>query len=191
MKVEFKYSKCVDGLAKLTKYMKQPEFVLSSVFSFVLVLGVLCVTATIFAQLPAPIPAANAKDKPVTVTPPAIQPQPPIEPSKIEASGISIPITAYQHDVQTDDGCTLVICQDDLRKFVVFDKNGSIVIDVKTIDISIKRLGTQPRVQCKVFNGVYEPSNPKIVDWSWEKISIVSSEDFQRIIDNTDGLNRK
>ncbi|QDU30651.1 hypothetical protein ETAA8_57980 [Anatilimnocola aggregata] len=91
------------------------------------------------------------------------------------------PGLARQSD--SNEGITLTLCTSDLRKALVHDNAGKLVVDARSLTIEVPRLGERPQATCKMYLGVYEPTGAAQKTWPVREVRLVDEQEFQRLVD--------
>lgn len=109
----------------------------------------------------------------------------------IEISGMQILSEATTEDIP-DNACTIVRSVSNLQNFIILNGAGKVIPDVKSLLITADSVGGVHKVECKLYAGVFEPTNPEVVVWLLHKEVHVDDEEFQKLIDasNDDFRNR-
>ncbi len=79
--------------------------------------------------------------------------------------------------------CNVVFCQTDTRKCLVFDEKGKWMRSVRLLQIAM-RYPDKAYVALKMYDGIYEPSNPRVEKRFVDNIKSVTVAEFQKMIDD-------
>ena len=79
--------------------------------------------------------------------------------------------------------CRITFCTDDLRRVLIHDAKGSLVINARSLDLKIDRIGELPTVVCKIYDGIFEPTGAPTKTWKLAEMRFVEAPDFQKLVD--------
>lgn len=80
--------------------------------------------------------------------------------------------------------CELVFCTTDLSKVLVYaGAETAPVHDARSVTMYVDRISQQPKVTCKLYAGVFEPTEPETRTWSVVAVRLVDAAHFQKLVD--------
>lgn len=92
------------------------------------------------------------------------------------------PSDAVTDDTVAIEECNIVFCETDTKKCLIFDGEGSWLRQVRYMQIAM-RYPERAYVALKMYDGLYEPSEPVVKKMWVKKIVSVSDQEFQKMID--------
>jgi hypothetical protein len=137
-------------------------------FAACLIAAWVVIGGVLIAQPPAPKPKVAAEDEP-------------------GFRSLEVPIAAgvarQTVDVPAEGVCRVTFCTDDLRRILIHDAKGSLVINARSVDLKIARIGELPIVTCKIYDGIFEPTGAPTKTWKLAEMRFVEAADFQKLVD--------
>ena len=70
-----------------------------------------------------------------------------------------------------------------LHKMLIHDRFGNCVVDARSLTIDMSKLGQPPQASCKVYPGIYEPSDAVKKQWLVSEMRFVDAGAFQKLVD--------
>ena len=77
----------------------------------------------------------------------------------------------------------LIVNSDNIKQMIVIDIEGKWIHDARNIQMNFT-VGENPTIRCKIYKGLFEPSNPETKDWVLKGIVSASMDDFRVIVDD-------
>lgn len=101
---------------------------------------------------------------------------------------LSTPVSSQEFQKRTpptqeSKRAVLIINSDNVSMMLLVDTNGRWISEARQIKMTTK-LGTKPKVACKIYRGLYEPSNPEEKSWELSGIVGTDNEQFKVILDD-------
>lgn len=80
--------------------------------------------------------------------------------------------------------CQLVFCTTDLSKVLVYAGSETTPVhNARSVVMSVDRISAQPKATCKLYAGVFEPTDPETKTWIVTEVRLVDSDQFQKLVD--------
>lgn len=93
------------------------------------------------------------------------------------------PAPGLARQAEIEEGVTLIMCVTDLRKTLLLDSSGRLIVDARSLTVDIPRFGEAPTATCKMYLGVFEPTGAVKKSWAIREIRLVDEPDFQKLVD--------
>lgn len=86
-------------------------------------------------------------------------------------------------DAPQEGICRVTFCTEDLRRVLIHDAKGTLVINARSLEIKIAKIGDLPSATCKLYDGVFEPTGAPSKSWKVSEMRFVEPADFQKLVD--------
>lgn len=97
---------------------------------------------------------------------------------------------ARQENYEPQNGlqpCQLVFCTNDLSKVLVYAGSDTAPVhNARSVVVSVDRISAQPKVTCKLYAGVFEPTEPETKTWVVTEVRLVDPAQFQKLVDSNE-----
>ena len=97
------------------------------------------------------------------------------------------PVTQMVEDTdETAPWCDMILRADDFSQLVCIDQQGKYMPGIRQANVFFDVNGKPPVVRLYKWLGVYKPTSPQIEDWKVRKVQVMSAEEFQKVVDQSD-----